>query len=74
MGDDRPDDTLCRASKPGAFYGFPFCHRLGLGDPYLRNPGPGLPLGDPTFAAGGVSASSQVAKDAYCQGRVSWFC
>jgi hypothetical protein len=42
-----PPPTPPRAERRGLFYGFPFCHTRGLGDPYLRSPGPGLPLPDP---------------------------
>ena len=41
MGDDRPDDLVARATKAGQFFGFPYCHREGAGDPYRRDPGPG---------------------------------
>ena len=34
------------AARPGQFFGFPQCHTLGQGDPYLRNLGPGEPLPD----------------------------
>ncbi len=32
MGDDGPQDELNRLSKPGAFFGFPYCHAQGVPD------------------------------------------
>ena len=26
LGNDRPDDTLNVAARPGLFFGFPYCH------------------------------------------------
>lgn len=33
MGDDVPPDELNRLGRPGAHFGFPFCHGRGLRDP-----------------------------------------
>ena len=32
MGDDGPQDELNRLAKPGAFFGFPYCHAQGVAD------------------------------------------
>jgi glucose/arabinose dehydrogenase len=33
MGDKTPDDELNRIDKAGDFYGFPYCHAMGVVDP-----------------------------------------
>ena len=33
LGDDLPDDELNRVAKPGAHFGFPFCHQGNFPDP-----------------------------------------
>jgi glucose/arabinose dehydrogenase len=35
MGDDMPDDELCRAPQPGMHFGFPYCHAGSVLDPEL---------------------------------------
>jgi len=38
LGDDSPNDTLHRVSKPGANFGYPFCHQGDILDPeYGKN-------------------------------------
>ena len=36
MGDEGPEDELNRLSKPGQFFGFPFCHANGIADPDVK--------------------------------------
>ncbi len=36
MGDAGPEDELNRVSKPGQFFGFPFCHANGIPDPDVK--------------------------------------
>jgi len=50
-GDDLPDDGLYYAPKAGHFFGFPYCHPEGLGDPYNRTKGSGRPWPDPQYNA-----------------------
>lgn len=33
LGDDRPDCELNRLQRPGAHFGFPYCHAQGIADP-----------------------------------------
>ncbi|HEX2546878.1 MAG TPA: PQQ-dependent sugar dehydrogenase [Ramlibacter sp.] len=40
MGDDSPEDELNRLSRPGQFFGFPFCHANGVADRDVRKPNP----------------------------------
>ena len=46
MGDNAPEDELNRLSRPGQFFGFPFCHANGIADPDVRkgNPCAGVTL------------------------------
>ena len=39
MGDDSPEDELNRLSRPGQFFGFPFCHANGVPDRDVRKAG-----------------------------------
>jgi glucose/arabinose dehydrogenase len=55
LGDNKPDDKLLRAPVRGKFYGYPYCHVQGRGDPYRRDSGPaghGAPLPDPKLNQG----------------------
>jgi glucose/arabinose dehydrogenase len=36
MGDDGPQDELNRLSKPGEFFGFPYCHAQGVPDADIK--------------------------------------
>ena len=36
LGDDGPEDELNRLSKPGQFFGFPYCHANGVADPDIK--------------------------------------
>lgn len=36
MGDDTPEDELNRLSRPGQFFGFPYCHANGVADPDIK--------------------------------------
>ncbi len=36
MGDAGPEDELNRVSKPGQFFGFPYCHANGIPDPDVK--------------------------------------
>ena len=38
MGDDGPECELNRVSKPGEFFGFPYCHANGVHDVDFRKP------------------------------------
>jgi glucose/arabinose dehydrogenase len=38
MGDNGPEDELNRLSRPGQFFGFPFCHAGGVPDRDVRRP------------------------------------
>lgn len=40
MGDDGPQDELNRIAKPGAFYGFPYCHAQGVPDADIKKANP----------------------------------
>ena len=39
MGDNRPDCEFNKLSYIGEHFGFPMCHSIGKGDPYLRDAG-----------------------------------
>jgi glucose/arabinose dehydrogenase len=39
-GDKGFEDELNKVSKPGAFYGFPYCHAMGQADPDVKKPDP----------------------------------
>ena len=39
MGDNRPDGEFNKLSFIGEHFGFPMCHTIGEGDPYLRDVG-----------------------------------
>ena len=62
LGDDRPDCTLARADVPGLNFGFPYCHQVGDGDPYLRALGPGRPLPDPQLNARGSALNCSLRR------------
>jgi glucose/arabinose dehydrogenase len=47
LGDNLPDCELNRVSGMGQFFGFPYCHSLGVGNPYLRDANVIVPLTDP---------------------------
>ncbi len=36
LGDEGPEDELNRVSKPGQFFGFPYCHANGVPDPDVK--------------------------------------
>lgn len=36
LGDNGPQDELNKISKPGGFYGFPYCHANGIPDPDIK--------------------------------------
>lgn len=40
MGDDTPEDELNRLSRPGQFFGFPYCHANGVADPDIKKDNP----------------------------------
>ncbi|MFN4003570.1 MAG: PQQ-dependent sugar dehydrogenase [Hylemonella sp.] len=40
MGDDTPEDELNRLSRPGQFFGFPYCHANGVADPDIKKANP----------------------------------
>ena len=40
VGDNGPQDELNKVSKPGGFYGFPYCHAKGVPDPDIKKPDP----------------------------------
>ncbi|HEY0823952.1 MAG TPA: PQQ-dependent sugar dehydrogenase [Ramlibacter sp.] len=40
MGDNAPEDELNRLSRPGQFFGFPFCHANGVPDKDVRKANP----------------------------------
>ena len=40
MGDDTPEDELNRLSRPGQFFGFPYCHANGIADPDIKKDNP----------------------------------
>ncbi len=40
MGDNAPEDELNRLSRPGEFFGFPFCHANGVVDKDIRKANP----------------------------------
>ncbi len=39
MGNNQPDDELNMLTWAGGFYGYPYCHTLGKGEPKRRSPG-----------------------------------
>jgi glucose/arabinose dehydrogenase len=39
-GDNGPQDELNKISKPGGFYGFPYCHAKGVPDPEIKKADP----------------------------------
>ena len=44
--DDVPDDEVNRMTEIGEHFGYPSCHSLGTGSPYLRDSGPALNILD----------------------------
>jgi glucose/arabinose dehydrogenase len=40
MGEDTPEDELNRLSKPGQFFGFPYCHANGVPDVDIKRADP----------------------------------
>ena len=40
MGDDGPQDELNRISKPGQFFGYPYCHAQGVPDADIKKADP----------------------------------
>jgi len=40
LGDDGPEDELNRVSKVGEFFGFPYCHAMGIADPDVKKSNP----------------------------------
>ena len=38
VDDDGPEDELNRVTKVGDFYGFPYCHAMGIPDPDVKKP------------------------------------
>jgi glucose/arabinose dehydrogenase len=38
MSDDGPEEELNRVSRPGEFFGFPYCHANGIPDPDVSKP------------------------------------
>ena len=36
MGDDGPEEELNRVSKVGEFFGYPYCHAMGIPDPDVK--------------------------------------
>lgn len=38
MHEDGPEDELNRVSRPGQFFGFPYCHANGIPDPDVKKP------------------------------------
>eukprot|EP00884_Botryococcus_braunii_P003192 jgi/Botrbrau1/12874/Bobra.0188s0016.1 len=75
LGGDFPDDVLFYVPTAGLDYGYPYCHRMGTGSPYLRDVGPGFGLADPipslasrlASKAGPRSASDPVVLNQFCQ-------
>eukprot|EP00879_Flechtneria_rotunda_P009061 GHRR01009486.1.p1 GENE.GHRR01009486.1~~GHRR01009486.1.p1 ORF type:complete len:421 (+),score=96.65 GHRR01009486.1:228-1490(+) len=47
IGDNRPDCEVNALTAIGQDFGFPYCQTQGLGNPYRRALGPGVPLPDP---------------------------
>ncbi|GAB4820067.1 hypothetical protein N2152v2_007113 [Parachlorella kessleri] len=63
MGPDRPDDNIVMATEEGDFWGFPFCHWIGNGDPHDRAPGPGEPFSDDQQVAPGLNNATLHTND-----------
>lgn len=63
MGPDRPDDNIVMATEEGDFWGFPFCHWIGNGDPHDRAPGPGEPFSDDQQVAPGLNNATLPTND-----------
>ncbi len=40
MGNDGPEDELNRVTKVGEFFGFPYCHAMGIPDPEIKKDKP----------------------------------
>ncbi|DBA75352.1 TPA: hypothetical protein ACH3X1_010621 [Trebouxia sp. C0004] len=69
VGGDVPDDYIAYAPVAGLNFGYPYCHRQGLGDPELRTPGPGLPYPDPEYTAPAMEAvnATLAQQTGYCE-------
>lgn len=39
-GEEGPEDELNRVTKPGEFFGFPYCHAMGIPDQDVKKPNP----------------------------------
>eukprot|EP00486_Rosalina_sp_Unknown_P014449 CAMPEP_0201593970 /NCGR_PEP_ID=MMETSP0190_2-20130828/191434_1 /ASSEMBLY_ACC=CAM_ASM_000263 /TAXON_ID=37353 /ORGANISM="Rosalina sp." /LENGTH=217 /DNA_ID=CAMNT_0048053405 /DNA_START=666 /DNA_END=1319 /DNA_ORIENTATION=+ len=50
-----PDDELNVVNTPGEFFGYPYCHSLGCGDPYNRNISCVSAITDPDLGDGGFT-------------------
>nr|QOL01109.1 putative extracellular protein CSOL_036 [Pseudococcomyxa simplex] len=68
LGNDQPDDALNVAPKPGLFYGFPYCHVVGVGNPQLRLQGASQYVPDPDFKPD--NATNNATHLAFCEERV----
>ncbi|CAL8468342.1 g7882 [Coccomyxa elongata] len=68
LGNNLPDDALNVAPKAGLFYGFPYCHVAGVGDPQLRLPGVSQFVVDPDFKPN--NATNNATHLAFCQANV----
>lgn len=69
IGGNVPDDYIAWAPTAGLNYGYPNCHRQGLGDPELRTPGPGTPYPDPEFPPPAMAAinATFAQQTGYCE-------
>jgi glucose/arabinose dehydrogenase len=60
MGDDGPQDELNRISKPGLFFGFPYCHAQGIPDRDIKKADPCKGVTKPVTLMGPHAASMGV--------------
>ncbi|WP_253261927.1 PQQ-dependent sugar dehydrogenase [Ramlibacter montanisoli] len=57
MGDNAPEDELNRLSRPGQFFGFPYCHANGVVDKDIRKANPCAGVTLPVVTTGPHSAT-----------------
>eukprot|EP01084_Bolivina_argentea_P023404 43650_1 len=50
-----PDDELNVVTEPGQYFGYPYCHSLGCGDPYKRDINCVSAITDPDLGDGGFT-------------------
>ena len=54
-----PDDELNHVSYKGEFFGYPYCHSEGTGDPYQRDINSVYPITDPQIGPGDTNNCTQ---------------